>query len=183
MEGKFPSGCELKQRWSYRPTLPIFKRLRAGPVGNESGHHDETRRRTVQTRLLMVIVTMSLAVTACASVPAADAVSNPAPETETGLDRSGDEVKVALDDLSEQIRPALSLDEDVNMAWSDFEHDFRSVVDDLVRDPDSVDLDGVRQRINALGELIAHSEVNLPESHWEEFVAAFSTLVDEVSSA
>jgi hypothetical protein len=116
-------------------------------------------------------------------VPAADAVSNPALETETGLERSGDEVKLALEDLSEQIEPELSLDQDVTMAWSDFEHDFRSVVDDLVRDPDSVDLDGVRQRINALGDLIAQSEVNLPESHWEEFVAAFSTLVDEVGSA
>lgn len=131
----------------------------------------------------MLIATMSLAATACASTPATDAVSITVPETETGLERSGDEVKVALEDLSEQIRPELSLDQDVTMAWSDFEHDFHSVVDDLVRDPDSVDLDGVRQRINALGELIAHSEVNLPESHWEEFVAAFSTLVDEVGSA
>jgi hypothetical protein len=133
--------------------------------------------------LLLVIATMSLAVTACASVPTADAVSNPAPETETGLERSSDEVRVALEDLSKQIRPELRMDQAVTMAWSDFEHDFRSVLDDLVRDPGSVDLDGVRQRINALGELIAHSEVNLPEIHWEEFVAAFSTLVDEVGSA
>jgi hypothetical protein len=131
----------------------------------------------------MLMATVSLVATACASVPAADAISDTVPDTETGLERSGDEVKLALEDLSEQIMPELSVDQDVTMAWSDFEHDFRSVVDDLMRDPDSVDLDGVQQRITSLGDLIAHSEVDLPESHWEDFVAAFSSLVDEVGSA
>lgn len=137
----------------------------------------------MQKRMVILITTMSIFGTACAGAPAAETVLVTNPATETSLQQSGDEVKVALEDLSEQIRPELSLDQDVTMAWSDFEHDFRSVIDDLVRDPDSVDVDGMRQRISALGELIAHSEVNLPENHWEEFIAAFSSLVDEVNSA
>ena len=137
----------------------------------------------MQKRLLILIATVSILGTACADAPAANTVLNTNPRTETSLQQSGDEVKVALEDLSEQIRPDLSLDQDVTMAWSDFEHDLRSIVDDLVRDPNSVDIDGVRQRIEALGELIAHSEVNLPENQWEEFVAAFSSLVYEVGSA
>ena len=37
--------------------------------------------------------------------------------------------------------------EDLTMAWTDLDADLRSVVDDLMRDPESIDMEGMQARV------------------------------------
>ncbi|HJQ77603.1 MAG TPA: hypothetical protein VJ948_10140 [Acidimicrobiia bacterium] len=54
-------------------------------------------------------------------------------------------VSESLDEIASVFDDAES--EDLTMAWSDLDADLRSVVADLVRDPDSVDVDGMQARV------------------------------------
>lgn len=72
--------------------------------------------------------------------------------------------------------------EDLILAWTDFEGDVRSVVDDLIRDPSRVDVQGMQQRVEGLGKLLDDSALELPKPEWEQFTSAFETLIEEVSA-
>lgn len=74
-------------------------------------------------------------------------------------------------------------DEDVILAWTDFERDVRSVVEDLISRPSRIDIEGMQQRVEGLGDLLAESQLELPASEWDEFVSAFQTLMNEASTA
>lgn len=121
----------------------------------------------------------------------ASACSAPSVATETVPARSAgtvqqtaDEVDVALSEVSRQISAQLTAEEeDLVLAWSDFEADVRSVVSDLIQRPSRIDIEGMQQRVDSLEQLLDGSALELPADQWDAFVSAFQTLIDETSAA
>jgi hypothetical protein len=74
-------------------------------------------------------------------------------------------------------------EEDLILAWSDFEGDVRSVVNDLIRKPTRVDIEGMQQTVEALEELLDDSALELAAAEREEFTSAFQILIEEVSAS
>lgn len=111
-------------------------------------------------------------------------VAEPAPVTSAGtFEQSADQVGDALSEVSLQLSARMSgTEEDLVLAWSDFEGDVRSVIDDLIRNPSKVDIEGMRLRVEAFGQLLDDSAVELPDAEWKEFTSAFQTLIEEVSN-
>lgn len=68
-----------------------------------------------------------------------------APEPDPTVTTEALAVNESLDEIASVFDGAGS--EDLTMAWTDLDADLRSVVADLVRDPDSVDVDGVHARV------------------------------------
>lgn len=68
-----------------------------------------------------------------------------APEPDPTVTTEALAVNESLDEIASVFDGAES--EDLTMAWTDLDADLRSVVADLVRDPDSVDVDGVHARV------------------------------------
>jgi hypothetical protein len=127
-------------------------------------------------------LSLVLAASAC-SAPAATTEPIPVPSAST-VEQSAEEVDVALSEVSRQISSQLTGDEeDLALAWSDFEGDVRSVVSDLIGRPSRVDIEGMQQRIDSLGALLDGSALELPEAQWDDFVSAFQTLINETFAA
>lgn len=127
-------------------------------------------------------LSLVLAASAC-SAPAATTEPISVPSSST-VEQSAEEVDVALSEVSSQISAQLTgEEEDLALAWSDFESDVRSVVSDLIGRPSGVDIEGMQQRIDSLEALLDGSALELPADQWDDFVSAFQTLIDETSAA
>ncbi|MEX0795328.1 MAG: hypothetical protein WD274_01400 [Acidimicrobiia bacterium] len=121
-----------------------------------------------------------MASSACA---ARSVTTEPAPVTSAStFEQSADQVGDALSEVSLQLSARMSgTEEDLVLAWSDFEGDVRSVINDLIRNPSKVDIEGMQQRVEAFGQLLDDPAVELPDAEWKEFTSAFQTLIEEVS--
>ncbi len=125
----------------------------------------------------------ALLVAAGCGVPSV--ATNPAPLTPASTaEVSADHVGEALSEVSLQLSAQMTGgQEDLILAWSDFEGDIRSVVHDLVHRPSRVDIEGMQQRVEGLEEFLEDSVVELPKAEWDEFTSAFQTLIEEVSAS
>lgn len=92
----------------------------------------------MRKRLLALIPIALLA--ACAEASPAGA-----PATDPTLVREMQSVTHSLDQIGTVFEGVES--DDFTMAWTDLDADLRSVVEDLVRDPGSVDIDGMQARV------------------------------------
>jgi hypothetical protein len=130
----------------------------------------------------LLIVGALFAASACAA-PSVTIDTSPVTSAST-IERSADEVDEALREVSSELSAQMtSDDEDLILAWNDFEGDVRSVVNDLIRNPSRVDIDGMQQRVESLEVLLDDSALELPNSEWEEFTSAFQTLIEEVTAS
>ncbi|MGF1618771.1 MAG: hypothetical protein ACFCU2_13360 [Acidimicrobiia bacterium] len=131
----------------------------------------------------LILAGTLVAASACA--PAASVATEPIPVTSAStVARSADRVSAALSEVSLRLSTQMTAeDEDVILAWTDFERDVRSVVEDLISRPSRIDIEGMQQRVEGLGDLLAESQLELPASEWDEFVSAFQTLMNEASTA
>lgn len=134
---------------------------------------------------LIRVIGLGGAVLLASACSAPSVTTEPIPVTAPNtVERSADQVGDALSEVSLQISAQMTgEDEDVLLAWSDFESDVRSVVNDLIRRPSRVDIEGMQLRVDALGEFLDDSQLELPASEWDEFVSAFQTLMDAASAA
>jgi hypothetical protein len=142
-----------------------------------------TRRPGNASQLIRIALSGALLVTSACAAPTT--IGDPVSVTSTtsAAELSADRVTTALSDVSLHLSGQLSdAEEDLILAWSDFEGDLRSVVNDLVRKPSRVDVEGMQQRVENVGELLHDSKLELPAAEWEEFLSAFQTLIDEVSA-
>lgn len=122
-----------------------------------------------------------LAASACSAPSVA---SDPIPVTASTIEQSADRVDAALSEVSLHLSTQMTGDDqDLILAWDDFEGDVRSVVDDLIRNPSRVDTEGMQLRVEALEELLDRSVLELPTAEWEEFTSAFRTLIEDVSGS
>lgn len=123
-----------------------------------------------------------LLVAAACSAPSVS--TDPVPLTTSTLAQSAERVGTALSEVSLHLSSQMTGEEkDLIMAWTDFEGDVRSVVNDLIRTPSRVDVDGMKQRVEDLEELLHDSGLELPAAEWEEFTSAFQTLIEEATAA
>lgn len=118
---------------------------------------------------------------ACAAPAAA---TDPLPATTNTAELSAERVDTALSEVSLHLSDQMpDAGDDLLLAWSDFEGDVRSVVNDLVRTPSRVDAEGMQQRVEDFEKLLTDSVLELPAAEWEEFTSAFQTLIGDVSAS
>lgn len=109
--------------------------------------------------------------------------TDPLPVTTSTAEVSAERVDTALSEVSLHLSVQMTdAEEDLILAWNDFEGDVRSVVNDLIRKPSRVDVEGMQQRVEDLEQLLDDSVLELPPAEWEEFTSAFQTLIAEVSA-
>lgn len=121
-----------------------------------------------------------LAATACA---APSVTTDPIPATTSTVEQSADRVGTALSEVSLQRSAQMTDDEeDLILAWSDFERDVRFVAN-LIRKPSQVEIEGMQRRVEAFEEILDDSVLDLPAAEWEEFTSAFQTLIEPKDSA
>lgn len=131
------------------------------------------------------VVAFALIVSACGSPAALDTSTTGPTQRQLVLGGYADEVWDSLESLSlEFSQTPVAEDVDLQMAWTDLESDLRSVVNDLLREPGSVDTAGVQRRLESFGTMVHEAEdVALPLASWEEFMSSFSTFVEKAGSA
>ena len=118
----------------------------------------------------------------CAGFDATPTTVGTAADRVEALSESAEIVQQSLAVLGTEL--ATRSDSDLGLAWSDLESDVRSVIQDLMRDPDSVDTEGMKSRVESFAAMVAESsDASLPSDKWEEFVTAFSDFVDEASGS
>lgn len=90
-------------------------------------------------------------------------------------------VNQSLDEISTVFDGAES--EDLTMAWTDLDADLRSVVQDLVRDPTSVDMVGMQARVEGfITRFQTTAEMSRINGHWEDLLTRLSKLADGSTS-
>ncbi|REK35736.1 MAG: hypothetical protein DWQ20_05790 [Actinobacteria bacterium] len=132
---------------------------------------------------LLSSILIGILIVGCAGFDTTSSTVESPTSRAAALSEPAESVRNTLALLSKKIS-AQSIDGDVGLAWSDLESDVRSVVDDLMRDPDSVDAEGMKDRVASFAKMVAESkDATLPTDVWDEFVAAFSHFIDEASGS
>lgn len=86
-------------------------------------------------------------------------------------------VSESLDEIASVFDDAES--EDLTMAWSDLDADLRSVVADLVRDPDSVDVDGMQARVEGfITRFQSETMMSKINGEWDDLLTRLDKLAD-----
>lgn len=143
-----------------------------------------TQRSRGDSGYLIRALMLGGALFAGAACSAPSVTSDPIPVASAStVEKSADQVGEALSEVSLQLSAQMTDDEDLTMAWSDFESDVRSVVNDLISRPSRVDVEGMQHRVEGLEELLDDSALEMPVAQWDEFVSAFQALIREASSS
>lgn len=130
-------------------------------------------------------VAFALTVAACGGTVVTDTTTTTPTELQVVLSDHADAVRESLQDLSLDLsNTTVAENVDLSMAWTDLESDLYSVVNDLVRDPDSVDTEGVQRRVESFGVMVTEANgVDMPVDSWEHFLASFTSFVEVCGSA
>jgi hypothetical protein len=122
----------------------------------------------VHKRLLALIPIALLA--ACADGSPVGAL-----ETDPTLVREAQSVTQSLDQIGTMFEGVES--DDLAMAWTDLDADLRSVVEDLVRDPGSVDVDGMQARVEGFITRFRSEEAMVAiNGDWENLIDGLDQL-------
>ena len=114
-------------------------------------------------------VALSVVATACFSGPICD----PAPTTPDVTEPANEvlDAAAALDDQLDNTQ----VDTSLAMAWTDLHNDIQTVVRDAIRDYESVDMNGFRNRLTSLSADISSLDDPAIRRQWGRLVAAFDS--------
>lgn len=105
------------------------------------------------------------------------------PPTTAPVQLDTTEFDASVDSLNANLM-SHELDTDLDMAWSDLRGDLRSVVRDLVRNPQSVDTEGMAARLESFWASFGHDPIlSSFEGQWTDLVEAFADLSSEGKTA
>lgn len=128
---------------------------------------------------LMAAAMIAIAAASCASgsgenssTTSSLAVGSPA----SALQEAGEDLRAAMADVAAVI--AAGGGPDAQLAWSDLGSDMVSAIGDLERDPASVDVDGLRGRLESF-----ESQYDLgAEPAWQTFIDGFDNFVENLGT-
>lgn len=122
-------------------------------------------------RQTLLIVTLIVTATGCFTK--ADGAS-----TSSGATPSMIEFIDSVSDIDDRLSSS-EMSEDLSAGWNDLKRDMRSVANDMVRDPNAVDVNGFRRRIQSFPSSF-QAEMEPANVKWDRLIAAFDQLTQDV---